>query len=42
MVFQVGICPEKFKLDQIQKARLSAILTFNIFNWQTVPARPSI
>ena len=28
--FQVGICSEKFQLDQIKNGRLSAIINFNM------------
>ena len=30
--FQVGICPEKNQLDQIQNGRLSVIIGFNIMS----------
>ena len=37
VLFQVGICPEKFQLDQIQNGRLSGILSFNMCDiWQTM------
>ena len=36
--FQVGICSEKFQLDQIKNSWLSAIINYNMpDNWQTVP-----
>ena len=36
--FQVGLRSEKFQLDQIQNARLSAIINFNMPDTvQTVP-----
>ena len=35
--FQVGICPEKFQLDQIQNSRLSAIIIIIMCDtWQAV------
>ena len=43
VLFQLGICPENCKLDQIQKGRLAAIINFNKPDiWQTVPNRSTI
>ena len=41
--FQVGICPEKFRFNQIQNDRLSALINVNMPDiWQTVPDSQTI